>query len=134
MDHRDFGADADRKPSEMRSEREIEVVSVKAIEGHFIERNGLDDGALSDKEHAVESLQACGRWTIDSEHPDVKTLPVGRGLRQPAMQEGVAGGRPIAAQDLGCPDDSDDVERCARASDRRREIAGNNLDIVVAEE
>jgi len=84
---------------------------VKAIEGHFIERNGLDDGALGDKEHAVESLQACGQWTIDSEHADVKALPVGRGLRQPAMQEGVAGGGPVAAQDLGRPDDSDDVER-----------------------
>src|SRR6266853_1690296 len=33
MDHRDFGADADRKPGEMRREREIEIVSVKAIEG-----------------------------------------------------------------------------------------------------
>jgi len=32
------------------------------------------------------------------------------------------------------PTTPDDVERCARASDRRREIAGNNLDIVVAEE
>jgi len=60
MDHRDFGADADRKPGEMRREREIEVVPVKAIEGHFIGRNGLDDGALGHKEHAVESLQACG--------------------------------------------------------------------------
>jgi hypothetical protein len=46
----------------------------------------------------------------------------------------VARGRPIVAQDLGCPDDSDDVERCARPSERRREIAGNNLNVVVAEE
>ena len=59
---------------------------------------------------------------------------VRRARAAPASHVGRGGRRPIAAQDLGRPDDPDDVERCARASDRRREIAGNNLDIVVAEE